>query len=234
MDLNFNSPVIEAVFIERVNRFVAQVEYQGRIEVAHVLSTGRMKELLVPGNSIYLEHASKKGRKTNYDLIAVSYNGRIVSIDATLPNRLLAKLFRERRIKEFSSFTQVRTEVTRGNSRLDFCLSDEDEQLWLEVKSVTLVENGVALFPDAPSQRAVKHIEELVRIKQEGKRAGIIFVVQRDDALRFSPNKTADPSFAKAVAYGKREGLEFYAYNCRVNKEGVSLDKPIPLDLTPN
>ncbi|HHV71898.1 MAG TPA: DNA/RNA nuclease SfsA [Clostridia bacterium] len=231
MDFDFPGVVEEAIFRKRINRFVAIIEHNKELKKAHVLSTGRMKELLVPGAGVYVSYVGKEGRKTSYDLIAVVHKGILVSIDSTLPNRLLAKLLEGKKIKEFSSFTNVDAEVAWGKSRLDFYLSNEEEELYLEVKSVTLVEDGLALFPDAPSERAIKHLQELMEIKQRGKRAAVLFLVQRSDALIFSPNWKTAPDFASTLKQAEQAGVEIYAYSCQVNKEGVSLDRSIPVSI---
>jgi sugar fermentation stimulation protein A len=196
---------------------------------------------LVPGRRVLLAAAQAPGRLTAYDLLMVDLDGTLVSIDARLPNRLLYETLRQAqdealqadRIAEFAGYAQVRREVAYGQSRLDLVLEGGPDggRCFIEAKSVTLVKEGVALFPDAPTERGRRHLGELARAKAEGHRAAVVFVVQRDDAIRFSPHDEADPAFGQALREAAQADVEVYAYKCRVSEEEVALDAPLPVTI---
>jgi len=225
--------LIPATFIKRDNRFRVTVRVEGHLVWAHLPNSGRLKELLVPGRRVLLAPVQAPGRLTAYDLLMVDLDGTLVSIDARLPNRLLYETLQAGRIAEFAGYAQVRREVTYGQSRLDLVLEGGPDggRCFIEVKSVTLVEDGVALFPDAPTQRGRRHLGELARARAEGHRAAVVFVVQRDDAVRFSPHDEADPAFGQALREAAQAGVEVYAYKCRVSEEEVTLDAPLPVTI---
>jgi sugar fermentation stimulation protein A len=223
--------LIPATFIKRDNRFRVTVRVEGRLVWAHLPNSGRVRELLVPGRRVLLAAAQAPGRLTAYDLLMVELDGTLVSIDARLPSRLLYEALQAGRVEEFAGYAQVRREVTYGQSRLDLVLEGgpDGRRCFIEVKSVTLVEDGVALFPDAPTQRGRRHLGELARAKAEGHRAAVVFVVQRDDAVCFSPYDEADPAFGQALREVAQVGVEVYAYKCRVREEEMALDVPLPV-----
>jgi len=225
--------LIPATFIKRDNRFRVTVRVEGHLVWAHLPNSGRLKELLVPGRRVLLAPVQAPGRLTAYDLLMVDLDGTLVSIDARLPNRLLYETLQAGRIAEFAGYAQVRREVAYGQSRLDLVLEGGPDggRCFIEVKSVTLVKEGVALFPDAPTQRGRRHLSELARARAEGHRAAVVFVVQRDDAVRFSPHDEADPAFSQALREAAQAGVEVYAYKCRVREEEVALDAPLPVTI---
>ena len=223
--------LIPATFVKRDNRFRVTVQVEGHLVWAHLPNSGRLRELLVPGQRVLLAPAQAPGRLTSYDLLMVDLDGTLVSIDARLPSRLLYEALRANRLEEFAGYAEVRREVTYGQSRLDLALEGgpDGERCFIEAKSVTLVEDGVALFPDAPTQRGRRHLGELARARAEGQRAAVVFVVQRDDATSFSPHDEADPAFGRALREAAQAGVEVYAYKCRVSEEEVALDAPLPV-----
>jgi sugar fermentation stimulation protein A len=220
-------PARWARFIEKPNRFVAAVEADGEMVYAHVPTSSRMRELLVPGAEVLLVGRPGAGRITQHDLIMVRTETELVSVDSRVPNRLLAALLRAEGLPEFAGWPLVRPEVTLGDSRLDFLLSDGARRCWIEAKSVTLVEDGVALFPDAPTSRGARHLGELARAREAGDRAAAVFIVQRGDADRFTPNRALDPDFARALEDAARRGVEIYAYRCRVEPERIEIERRI-------
>jgi sugar fermentation stimulation protein A len=232
--------LIPATFMKRDNRFRVTVRVEGHRVWAHLPNSGRLRELLVPGRRVLLAAAQAPGRLTAYDLLMVDLDGTLVSIDARLPSRLLYETLRQQtqdealqagRLEEFAGYAQVRREVTYGQSRLDLVLEGGPDggRCFIEVKSVTLVKEGVALFPDAPTQRGRRHLGELARARAEGHRAAVVFVVQRDDTIRFSPHYEADPAFGQALREVAQAGVEVYAYKCRVSEEEMTMDVPLPV-----
>jgi sugar fermentation stimulation protein A len=223
--------LIPATFVKRDNRFRVTVRVEGRLVWAHLPNSGRLRELLVPGRRVLLAAAQAPGRLTAYDLLMVELDGTLVSIDARLPSRLLYEALQAGRIAEFAGYAQVRREVAYGQSRLDLVLEGGPDggRCFIEAKSVTLVKEGVALFPDAPTQRGRRHLGELARARAEGHRAAVVFVVQREDTIRFSPHDEADPAFGQALREAAQAGVEVYAYKCQVSEEEVALDAPLPV-----
>ena len=222
----------EGHFISRLNRFAALVEVAGREEMVHVANSGRLRELFEPGRRMLLAPAPGEHRKTRYDLALVDLGHTLVSADARLPNGLVAEALGKGALAPFSEFPEVRREVTFGESRLDLMLESATGRCYLETKSVTLVEDdGVALFPDAPTTRGVKHLHTLIQVAAEGHRAGVIFVVQRSDAGCLRPHDSSDPEFGAALREAKAAGVEVRAYGCRVTPEEILLGDPVPVEL---
>ena len=213
--------MIPGRFCTRPNRFVAHVELKGQEEICHVKNTGRCRELLVPGARVYLERGRNPGRRTAWDLIAVEKDGRLINMDAQAPNRVFAEWARER-------YADVHPEVRYGQSRLDFCL---DGQHFVEVKGVTLEQDGRCRFPDAPTERGTRHLHELIRAVEEGYRATAFFVIQMADAEDFSPNDETDPAFGVALRQAAEAGVEIAAWCCRVTPGSIALDRPVPVRL---
>ncbi len=203
---------------------------------AHLPNSGRLNELLVPGHQVWLrpaDPASLQRRRTAYDLALVSYAGRLVSVDARLPGHLVAKALAGKRLPPFQQYPEVRREVTLGESRIDFLLpgTAEHPQCWIEVKSVTLVNQGTAQFPDAPTARGRRHVQELIAAAERGERAAVLFVAQREDAEQFSLHDAADPAFGQALREAAQCGVEIHSLRCRVTLQAVHLTGPIPVSL---
>ncbi len=248
--MDLGGDLVEATFLERLNRFAARVEVEGREELCHVANSGRMRELLVPGFRVWLKHRPGEHRKTSYDLALVELetengtapgtaNRRVLSsADARLPNALVKEALHKGALPDFSGYPAIKPEATFGESRLDFLLegppaSGMPSKCYIETKSVTLVESGTGLFPDAPTSRGVKHLGSLAKAVATGNRAAVIFVVQRADARRLSPNDPADPEFAVALRQALAAGVEAFAYRCRVSLEEIELADRIPIVLPP-
>lgn len=228
--------MLRAEFLRRPNRFVAFCRLPNEEEPVrvHVPNTGRLKELLVEGAPALLRE-NPPGGKTAYTLCTVQYEGRWVSIDSQLPNRVVAEGFQQGLIGGFGEFASVRREVRWGNSRFDLALLDEkgEPTCYVEVKGVTLVTDGTARFPDAPTERGAKHLRELTAIAKDPAlpRAGAVFLVQREDALRFSPNDATDPDFGTALREAVKAGVTVKALRCRVDEAGVAILGEIPICL---
>lgn len=221
--------LVEGRFIERANRFACWVEIEGKRRSAFLPNSGRLKDLLIPRRTVFLTPNSTPKRKTDYDLLLASFDDVFVSIDARLPPILLAEAIPQ--LEPFKGFSILRKEVALGKERIDLLLSCSSEYLFIETKSVTLVRDGIALFPDAPTKRGRRHIEALLQARREGFRTAIAFIVQRPDASLFSPNKIIDPSFANSLKEAKKEGLEVYAFSCQVNSEEIKIEREIPVEI---
>ncbi len=208
--------ICEARFVARPNRFLARVEIDGREETVHVKNTGRLRELLLPEAKVYLCGSGSKTRKTAYDLVAVDHGGVCVNIDSQIPNAVACEwLLKQDVLKE-----DIRREVFFGDSRFDICV-DGEKSSFTEVKGVTLVRDGVAFFPDAPTERGVKHIRGLIEAVKQGFGAQIFFVVQRRDALAVSPNDATHADFGTALREAAEVGVKITAINCNVTPHSI-------------
>lgn len=223
--------LVEGHLIQRENRFRAAVEVLGQVAGAHVANSGRLRELLTSGRRVWLaDRASNRPgppRKTAYDLVLVEAEGTLVSIDARVPNRL----FSEALAPLWGAGGEVRIvpEVRWGESRLDFRLALGDRTSWVEVKSVTLARGGVALFPDAPTARGRRHLDALAEAVTQGDKAAVVFIVQRGDADRFSPNGEADPAFAQRLFEVASLGVAVKAFRCAVSLQEIIIAQEIPI-----
>jgi sugar fermentation stimulation protein A len=222
--------LVRGRFIKRDNRFRATVEVDDQIDWAHVPNSGRLQELFTPDRLVWLSRASAAHRKTDYDLKLVDYDGVLVSVDARLPNALFAEALENKQLSEFD-YPIVRQEINYGHSRLDFRLSGPQGHCWVETKSVTLVKNGQALFPDAPTSRGRKHLHSLIDARRAGDQAAVVFIIQRPDATTFSPHLEADPQFAAALGQAEAADVKIRAYTCQVSLSAISIAAEIPVIL---
>jgi sugar fermentation stimulation protein A len=225
-----------AKLLRRDNRFRVQVQVGAQVAPAHLPNSGRLGELLVPGAKVWLTPASAEARsrrKTDYDLTLVEHAGQFVSVDARLPSSLVATALACGHLPQWRDYPSVQREVAYGSSRLDLRLDGHrsDPPYWIEVKSVTLVKDGTALFPDAPTARGRRHLSELTELVQGGQLAAAVFVVQRSDPLQFSPHPSADPAFAIALQEAVDAGVDVVAYRCRVTRRLIELTDPISVVL---
>lgn len=216
--------LIEAHFTERVNRFLCTVLLNGKAVDVHLHDPGRLKELLLPESAVLLREENNPHRKTRYDLVGVYTGGVLVSCDSRVPNRLVNQALHERAIPELPDYSTIMPEYTYGHSRIDFCL---DEKILIEVKGVSLVRNGTALFPDAPTERGRKHLQTLVSALKNGFRSYIFFVIQRPDAHRFSPNAETDPAFADTLEKAVKKGVNILVYTSEFVGNYIYLKEPI-------
>ena len=221
--------VREARFLSRPNRFIAHVELDGEEEVVHVKNTGRCRELLIPGARVWLEEGKNPDRKTRWDLIAVLKGNRLINMDSQVPNQVAREWLEAGGL--FPRADRIQPEYTYGNSRFDLYAEAEGRKILMEVKGVTLEEEGVVRFPDAPSQRAVKHLEELVRAREEGYETYVFFVIQMKDVKYFTPNRETHPEFAQALERAAAAGVKILAYDCRVEPDRLEAADPVPVVL---
>lgn len=219
--------VVPGRFLARPNRFIAQVEAEGAVQTVHVKNTGRCRELLVPGAAVYLEKNKNPGRKTAYDLIAVRKGELLVNMDAQAPNRVFAEWLAPR----LPEGAVLRREYAYGDSRLDFCVESPRGLCLIEVKGVTLEEGGAARFPDAPTERGVKHIRELQRAAEAGMGATLFFVVQMEGVRSVAPNDATHPAFGEALREAAGHGVRVCAWDCRVTPESIAIRCPVPVIL---
>jgi sugar fermentation stimulation protein A len=228
--MEFESPLIPALFRERPNRFLGIVEIGSQRVQCFIPNPGRMNELLYPGAKVHLLRKESKARKTDYDLVLVDHDGILVSIDSRVPNKVVSESINEGKIPEFRNLSLNRVEYIYLDSRLDILLKGDEAQLLLEVKSCTLVEETIALFPDAPTKRGRRHLRTLQRGLAEG-RAAILFLIQRGDAHSFKPNVSTDPDFDATLREVANLGVEAYAYSSKVTEKGVYMSRRVPIIL---
>ena len=221
--------IFRAKFINRPNRFIANIEIDGKAEVAHVKNTGRCKELLTDGATVFVQKSDNPNRKTKYDLIGVIKGDRMINMDSQIPNKVFGQWAESSGF--FGSLTLIKSEKTYGNSRFDYYLETETDKIFVEVKGVTLEEDGVVLFPDAPTERGVKHINELCRCIDDGYKAYIFFIIQMDNVKYFTPNRKTHPAFADALKNAAEKGVGIYALDCKVTENSIVADNFIEVML---
>lgn len=227
--MNYND-IWEGRFKSRPNRFVAYVNIAGRTEKVHVKNTGRCRELLTDDAQVFLNKSNNPERSTVYDLIAVKKKDRIINMDSQAPNKAVEEWLLRGGL--FENITVLKPETTYGSSRFDFYVETQEDKIFIEVKGVTLEQENVVLFPDAPSQRAVKHINELVKAVSEGYKAYILFVIQMENVTFFTPNRNTHPEFADALLRARQAGVEVLAYDCKVAPDSMNVNSPVPVRLS--
>ena len=221
--------MVPGTFLERPNRFIAYVEVEGRKETVHVKNTGRCAELLQTGVRVYLQESENPGRKTKWDLIAVEKGSRMVNMDSQIPNKVVKEWLEAGHL--FENITRIQPEFTYGNSRFDLYVEADGKRIFIEVKGVTLEQDGVVRFPDAPSDRAVKHVEELKAAVKEGYEAYVFFVIQMKDVRYFTPNMDTHPAFGEALRDAARAGVHVLAYDCEVSSDRIAIADKVPVVL---
>ena len=231
------SHISEGIFLNRPNRFIAHVEIAGKVEICHVKNTGRCRELLIPGSKVYLEKGKNPLRKTPYDLIAVEkirpdQEVLLINMDSQIPNDAAEEFLRKGTL--FPADSHIRREVQYGSSRFDFQITTPDGTItYLEVKGVTLEQQGTALFPDAPTERGVKHLQELTRCIENGFCGAVLFVIQMKGIKLFRPHDRMHPAFGEALRQAQKAGVRLYAMDCNVTAGSIEIDSPVAIDLTP-
>lgn len=219
--------ITEGKFLSRPNRFTAEVEINAQVQICHVKNTGRCRELLVPGACVYLEESTNPTRKTKYDLVSVRKGDMLINMDSQAPNRAVGEWLAEGGMYE--NITFLKAEQKYGNSRFDFYIEAQDRKMFLEVKGVTLEENGMALFPDAPTERGVKHIRELCECMKQGYEAAILFVIQMRPVKGFAPNDRTHPLFGEVLRRAAAEGVRVLAYDCETTQDSMVIGRPVPV-----
>lgn len=218
-----------AAFLDRPNRFIAHVQLGGQVETVHVKNTGRCKELLIPGTTVILEESQNPARKTKYDLICVNKAGRWINMDSQIPNKAAKEWIEKGNL--FSGGVHVQTEKKYGNSRFDLYVEDGERKAFIEVKGVTLEEQNIARFPDAPTLRGIKHMEELIQAKNDGYEAYLLFVIQMKGIEWFEPNWKTHAAFGETLRKAHNAGVKLLAYDCMVEEDRMEICDPVPINL---
>ena len=216
-------------FISRPNRFIANVETGGKSEVCHVKNTGRCRELLVPGATVILQESDNENRKTKYDLISVYKGDKIINMDSQAPNKIFFEWVKKS--DYFGKVSYIKPECKYKNSRFDFYMESDKRKIFVEVKGVTLEENGIVSFPDAPTERGIKHLRELICAVNDGYEAYVFFIIQMQECRYFKPNREKHPEFVDAVVQADSMGVQIKALNCAVTPENIEADSFIDIYL---
>lgn len=222
----------EAIFLKRPNRFIAHILIDGKEEIAHVKNTGRCRELLIEGSKVIVEEAENQNRKTKYSLIAVYKENRLFNIDSQVPNKVVYDAIIENRIKEIPVINKLSRERTYGNSRFDLYYESGDQKGFIEVKGVTLENQGVAKFPDAPTERGCKHIYEMIKAVEEGYAGYIFFLIQMGGIRYFTPNAVTDPNLAQALKIAEKKGVSILAYDSIIHEDEIIIGNQIKVYLS--
>ena len=222
------SNMTPGVFLARPNRFIAHVEINGQTEIVHVKNTGRCRELLPAGARVWCQPSDNPSRKTKYDLITVKKGDRLINMDSQAPNAAAKEWLLSGGLGEIS---ELRGEVVHGDSRFDFSFLRDGVRCYLEVKGVTLENDGVCAFPDAPTQRGAKHLRGLTEAAREGFGAYVLFVIQMADVAYLHPNDATDPDFAAALREAAAGGVQVLAMDCRITEDSMVIGKPVPVCL---
>ncbi|HWQ43733.1 MAG TPA: DNA/RNA nuclease SfsA, partial [Desulfosporosinus sp.] len=211
------------------NRFIAHVIVDNKEEIVHVKNTGRCKEILQEGTVVILEEAKNAERKTKYSIIAGYKGDVLINIDSQIPNLVVYHGIKEEKIKEIRDVTKLSKEIVYGNSRFDLYFETEEQRGFIEVKGVTLENEGIAMFPDAPTQRGTKHIYEMIKAVKEGYAGFIFFLIQMRGVKYFTPYETRDPEFAKALKLASEKGVTILAYDSIVHEDGITIGTPVEI-----
>ncbi|MCX7709259.1 MAG: DNA/RNA nuclease SfsA [Clostridia bacterium] len=225
------SDVKKAVFLKRPNRFIAHVLVDGQEEIVHVKNTGRCREILIEGTPVLLEKGKKPDRKTKYSLICAYKGDILINIDSQVPNRVVFDAIKAGSIKGFESVFKISREVAFGNSRFDIYYENPSDKGYIEVKGVTLERDGIALFPDAPTERGAKHIHEMIKAVELGYRGSIFFLIQLKGVSAFTPNAIMDKEFADALIAARKSGVQIIAYDSVVTENSITIGKEIEVVL---
>ena len=221
--------IVKGKFIERPNRFIAYVDVDGEVCKCHVKNTGRCRELLLPGVTVFLEEGDNPDRKTKYSLVGVMKGELMLNMDSQAPNKVVKEWLESEEL--FKGITYIKPEMTYGKSRIDFYFETEEKKCYMEVKGVTLIDGNVARFPDAPTDRGIKHIEHLIELKELGYDTYIMFVIQCKGVEVFEPNDVTHKAFGDALRKAHKAGVKILAYDCKVTKESLRIDKDVRVRL---
>lgn len=223
------APLVEAGFVARLNQFTLQADLDGQTVRAYMADRGRLRGLLQPGVRLVLARHNAPGRKMDFQAVAVYVGDELVSLDTHLPNRLIATALQARLLPQFFHYPQIQAEVAMGSQRFDFRLQEDALSCLIEVKSVTQIIDGLATFPDAPTERGRAQLEVFTRLAMRGQRTAVLFVVQRSMGRAVVPNETIDPQFASALRRAIMVGVEAYAYRCPLSLDGIELGTELPV-----
>ena len=220
--------MVPGAFIKRPNRFIAHIAIDGKEEVCHVKNTGRCRELLPEGAQVYCQRASNPERKTKYDLITVKKGSRLINMDSQAPNIAAGEWLKSGGLGQIS---ELKPETTHGISRFDFSFTKDGKKCFLEVKGVTLENDGICAFPDAPTERGAKHLRELAQAVKDGYGGYVLFVIQMDDVKYLHPNDATDPAFGKALREAAAAGVQVLAMDCHITEDSMVIQNPVEVRL---
>lgn len=229
--MQYKNEIVEGIFLQRPNRFIAHVLINGEEEIVHVKNTGRCKEILTHGTTCYLERASNPNRKTKYSLIAAYKGDMLINIDSQIPNAVIEEAVKESKIEGIDEPTFVKREVTYHKSRFDVYYETKDAKGFVEVKGATLEKDHVAMFPDAPTERGRKHVLEMIDAVKEGYEGSIVFLIQLKGVKYFTPNAEMDQAFADALKKASKAGVKVLAYQCVVSKDTITITDQVKVEL---
>ncbi|MEI7769172.1 MAG: DNA/RNA nuclease SfsA [Chloroflexales bacterium] len=230
--LNSTGPLVEATFVSRTNQLLIDAHMNGKLVRAHMADRGRLTDLLVPNARLLLAPRDEIGRKTAFQVVGVYQGDDLVSLDTQMPNRLVSAALSSGALPQFARYTKVQREVTVGENRFDFRLGEGLSTCYLEVKSVGLVSRRIARFPDAPTERGRRQLEQLGTMARNGQRCAVLFVIQRHRVHALVPNDEVDPGFGRALRRALSSGVEVYAYLCPLTTEGLQLGPPVQVFMT--
>ena len=213
--------ILQGKFISRPNRFIANIEINGKIEICHVKNTGRCKELLIPNATVFVQESNNPKRKTKFSLIGVIKENRIINMDSQVPNKVVHEWILKGNL--FTDVTLIKPETKYNKSRFDFYIETKNKKAFIEVKGVTLEDHGIVRFPDAPTERGVKHVRELCDCIKEGYEAYIIFVIQMKNVIQFEPNAETHKEFAEVLKEAEKQGVHIIAVDCHVNENSIDI-----------
>lgn len=221
------SNIVEGTFVNRPNRFIANVIIDEKPEKVHVRNTGRCKEILKEGTKVYLQKSNNPNRKTKYSLISAYKGNSLINIDSQVPNEVIYTSILSNKVAEIKDVDLLKREVTYGNSRFDLYYEKSNSKGFIEIKGVTLETEGISMFPDAPTERGTKHVLEMIQSLEEGYESYIFFLIQMADVHSFKPNKIMDDKFSTALLKAKNAGVHILAYNSIVTKDQIYLNEKI-------
>lgn len=224
--------IVEASFIKRINRFIAEVKVNGNIEKVHVKNTGRCRELFIEGRKVYLQKSNNPERKTRYSIISIYKNDMLINIDSQVPNYAVFESLEKGHIEDFKDIVEIKREKKYKNSRFDIYYKRKNGQVgFIEVKGVTFEENGLAMFPDAPTERGTKHVYEMIEAVEEGYEGNIFFLIQMNKIKEFTPNEKMDYKFTKALKKALKSGVNVLIYNSIITKDSININEKVNLIL---
>ena len=226
--MKYTETIVQGRFLDRPNRFIAHIEIDGNTEICHVKNTGRCRELLQPGATVYCADCLSPSRKTRFDLIAVQKGSRLINMDSQAPNKAVGEWLVNGGL---GSIKNLKPETTFGDSRFDFSFIKDGRRCFLEVKGVTLENDGICAFPDAPTARGVKHLQELTQLCKKGYGAYVLFVIQMAGVKHLHPNDVTDPDFGKALREAAKAGVQILAYDCTVTPETMEIREAVAVKL---
>jgi sugar fermentation stimulation protein A len=227
-----SGPLVEATFVSRTSQMLIEAQLNGKLVRAHMADRGRLNDLLLPNARLVLAPRDEIGRKTAFQVVGIYEGDELVSLDTQMPNRLVSAALANGALPQFARYTKIQREVTIGEHRFDFRLGEGLSVCYVEVKSVGLVTQRVARFPDAPTERGRRQLEQFAIMARNGQRCAMVFIIQRHRARALVPNDEVDPAFGRALRFGLANGVELYAYLCPLTTEGLQLGPPVPVFAT--